>query len=169
MRKKTKIALAASAVGLLAIGGIAGFANANRGWHHGGGHHAVMQLAERYDENKDGKISQEEIDRNRTARHGEFDADKNGTVSLEEFKGLWLKAQQDRMVRDFQEFDRDGDAQVTLDEYKAPLSQTVAEMDRNNDGVLSKDDRPAKHGKRHDRMKGGDAPAPADDDNTTDG
>ena len=69
------------------------------------------------------------------------------------------------MVREFQEFDRDGNAQVTLEEYKAPLAQTVAEMDRNNDGVLSKDDRPPMDGKRHHRMKDGEGPADGSDTN----
>jgi hypothetical protein len=167
MQKKAKIALAAGVSSLVVIGGIAGFAHANRGWHHGGGHHSIMQMAERYDANKDGKISQEEIDQNRTQRHAEYDGDKNSTLSLEEFKGLWLKANLERMVREFQEFDRDGDAQVTLDEYKAPLAQIVANRDRNNDGVLSKDDR--RHGKGEHRMKGGDAPASKEDNDTNGG
>ncbi|HUR42613.1 MAG TPA: EF-hand domain-containing protein [Aestuariivirga sp.] len=153
MQKKTRIALAAGAAAVLAATAITGLAHANRGWRHGGHHHAMMQMAERYDANKDGKISQEEIDQNRTERHGEFDSDKNGTLSLEEFKGLWLKANQERMVREFQEFDSDGNAQVTLDEYKSPLAQTVATMDRNNDGVLSKEDRRDEGGKRHHRMQ----------------
>lgn len=163
MRKRTKIALAAGVSSLVVVGGIAGFAHANMGGRHGGGHRAMMAMAERYDANKDGKISQEEIDKNRTDRHGEFDGDKNSTLSLDEFKGLWLKANQERMVREFQQFDRDGNAQVTLGEYMAPLAQTVAEMDRNNDGVLSKDDRPAAQGKRHNRMPQGEAPAGGND------
>ena len=169
MQKKTRIAIAAGAAGLLVIGGVAGIANANKGWRHGGhggGHHAMMQMAERYDANKDGKISQEEIDQNRTERHAEFDGDKNATLSLEEFKALWMKANQERMVREFQEFDRDGNAQVTLEEYKAPMAQSVANMDRNDDGVLSKDDR--RRGKRHERMKDGKTPA-ATESNTTSG
>ena len=154
MQKKTRIAIAACAASVLAVGGIAGLARADMGWRHGAGHHMMMeQMAERYDANNDGKISQAEIDQNRTERLAEFDADKNGSLSLEEFKGLWLKANQDRMVREFQEFDRDGNAQVTLEEYKAPMAQTVAEMDRNNDGVLSKDDRPSMEGRRHHGMQ----------------
>ena len=165
MQKKTRFALAAGTATLLAIGGVAGIAHAKRGGHHGGGHHSMMQMAERYDANKDGKISQEEIDQNRTERHAQFDGDKNATLSLEEFKGLWMLANQERMVREFQEFDRDGNAQVTLDEYKAPLAQIVATRDRNDDGFLSRDDR--RHGKRHDRMKD-KAPA-ATEGNTTSG
>ena len=145
MKKSIKIGLAAGIAALAAIGGVA---QARMGWHHGGGH-MMEQLAERYDANKDGKISQEEIDQNRTARHGEFDTDKNATLSLDEFKALWMKAHQERMVREFQEFDVDGNAQVTLDEYKKPMEKHVAEMDMNGDGTLSRDDHHGKQGMRH--------------------
>jgi hypothetical protein len=91
MQKNTKIALAALA-GLIAIGGVA---VANQGWRHGFRGHGPMefsQLAERYDANKDGKISQEEIDTNRANWLAEFDGDKSGTLALAEFQTLWLKA-----------------------------------------------------------------------------
>ena len=58
------------------------------------------------------------------------DSDKNATLSLQEFQALWLKARHEEMVREFQEFDRDGNAQVSLDEYKAPVAQMVMRMDR---------------------------------------
>ena len=149
MQKKTKIMLAGATAGLVALGGLAGLANAHMHGGKGGGH---MGMMERYDANKDGKLSQEEIDQNRTSWHGEFDGDKNATLSLDEFKSLWLKARQDQMVREFQSFDRDGNGQVTLDEYKQPMAGMVTDMDKNGDGVLSRDDRP-KHGERmrHDR------------------
>lgn len=167
MQKKTKIWLAAGAAGLLAVGAAAGLANADMGFGEGpgmmgghgrmGGHGGRAMMAqhmlERYDANKDGKISQEEIDTNRTQWHGEFDADKNATLSLEEFKALWLKARQEMMVREFQHLDRDGNGQVTLDEYKSPLGDFVANHDRNGDGVLSRDDRPERHGERGSRMR----------------
>lgn len=162
MQKKTKMWLGAGAAGLLALGGLAGLANADMkggmmggmmdGMGHGRGHHG-MQMMERYDANKDGKLSQEEIDTNRTQWLGEFDADKNGTLSLDEFKNLWMKARNEEMVREFQSFDRDGNAQVTLDEYKQPLANLVSEMDRNGDGLLSRDDHRERHGKRGDRMR----------------
>jgi hypothetical protein len=130
------LALAAS----LSLTSMATPAAADRGhrWHHGGG---MMGLAERYDANQDGKISQEEIDGNRTRWHGEFDTDKNGTLSLDEFEKLWLKARREQMVREFQHFDRDGNAAVTLKEYRRPMADIVRNMDRNGDGVLSRDDR----------------------------
>ena len=174
MRTKTKIALAAGAAGLIALAGFTGLASAHMqgrqgqamgqmmGLGHGGYHGMMGGMAERYDANKDGKISQEEIDQNRTAWLGEFDLDKNGTLSLAEFEKLWLKARRERMVREFQQFDRDGNGEVTLDEYKVPMAHVVAEMDRNGDGLLGTDDRkpmgPMQRRKMH------DGPASGDDD-----
>jgi hypothetical protein len=156
MQRRTKFALYAVG-GLAAVGTLAGLAMADQGrkWgRHGHGMHDMQMMTERYDGNKDGKLSQEEIDTNRTSWHGEFDGDKNATLSLQEFQGLWLKARNEDMVREFQRFDRDGNGQVTLDEYKQPLSGMVARMDRNGDGVLTPDDRM----KHRDRMRGMENP-----------
>jgi Ca2+-binding EF-hand superfamily protein len=110
----------------------------------GPGRRMMLQaMLDRYDANKDGKLTQDEIDQNRTAWLGEFDADKSGGLSLKEFEGLWLKEHRQQMVREFQRFDRDGDGVVTLDEYKQPLASVVADRDRNGDKSLGPDDRPA--------------------------
>ena len=154
MQKYTKIALIALA-GLVAAGGVA---VAHKGWKHGFRGHGPMgfyEMSERYDANKDGKISQEEIDTNRTSWLSEFDGDKSGALALGEFQNLWLKARNQQMVREFQQFDRDGNGQVTLDEYKLPLSKIVAEMDQDKDNALSGDElSPRRHwGKnRHGEM-----------------
>ena len=151
MNKKPLILILAGVIGLGAVGGIAYADRANRGdGGYRGGH--MMDLAERYDANKDGLVTQEEIDGNRTETHAKFDADKSGDLSLTEFQALWTEANKDRMVREFQRFDADGDSKVPLDEYKKPLATIVADMDSNGDKALSKDDRPqrhGKHGKRH--------------------
>ncbi len=145
MKRNTKITLIALA-GLIAIGGAA---IANKGWKHGGPHGPMgfEQLAERYDANKDGKISQEEIDTIRGKLLVEFDADKSGNLSLAEFQNLWLKSNNQKMIRDFQRLDADANGQVTVDEYKAPFARLVAEMDQNKDGAVATDEiRPSRHG-----------------------
>ncbi len=126
------------------------------GYHHGGyKHHRGMGrwFMKRYDANKDGKVTQEEVDTNRTERHGKYDANGDGKLSLKEFEGLWLEAFRKRMVRAFQQFDEDGDAVVTLDEYKMPLANVVERRDRDGDGAISREDR--RHGKHHRKHRRG--------------
>jgi len=106
---------------------------------------------ERYDANNDKKVTQEEINTNREAWHKDFDANNDGKLSLDEFMQLWLKARAQVIVREFQRFDRDGDAGLTQDEYLRPMVDIVEMHDRNDDGALSREDRRHQH-KSHDRM-----------------
>ena len=163
MQRKTKILAAGGLAALLVAGGLAGFASAHmkgeghgggmRGEGHGRGGMMGQEMMARYDANKDGSITQAEIDQNRTQWYGEFDADKNGGLTLQEFTNLWLKARNEMIVREFQFFDRDGNGTVTLEEYRLPMQDLVASRDRNGDGALSRDDRggrgggPGRHGR----------------------
>lgn len=169
MRKRTMLFLGAGAAALLTLGGLAGLAQADMEAGAGGGRcamgagygrgHGVMgqQLMERYDANKDGKVTQAEIDQNRQQWLTDADADKNGTLSLDEFRQLWTKSRNEMMVREFQFFDRDGNGQVTIEEYKGPMANVVTDRDQNDDGSLGADDRPGPgegRGWRHGRMMG---------------
>ena len=177
MNKLAKISVAAAVV--LAVGALGASAYAHRhGGGHGMGHHGMgghgmgghgkghhmKHMMKRYDANKDNKVTQDEINSNREAWLKEFDADKNGQLSLDEFKQLYLKAREQRIVREFQHFDADGSAGVTLEEYQEPLADMVARHDRNGDGALSREDHRG-HGKGHHRMgrDGGDEPDQAGD------
>src|SRR6476660_10247986 len=110
--RKSVVAIAAS---LAVLGGLAvalgsAVADSDRqcGYRHGGHRMSekIHAFVERYDANKDGKISQQEIDQNRAAWIAEFDTDKDLGLTLKEFEALWLKARHVQMVRAFQEFDR---------------------------------------------------------------
>ncbi len=187
MKKSIKIALSATA--LIALGAIATTAYAHKqGMRHGGGmyggmhggmqgkhggwgkHHGMRQRArhmlERYDANKDGKLSQEEINSNREAWLKEFDADGNGQLSLDEFKQLFLKARAARIVREFQQFDTDGSSGVTLEEYQSPLADLVETHDSNGDGVLGREDMRG-HGMRGGMGMRGGAGMMDEDENTS--
>ena len=151
MHNRMKVLLGGAVAAALAVAGVASLAHATRDGGHRG--MAMRGMMERYDANKDGKLSQEEIDQNRSQWHGEFDADKSGGLSIAEFEALWLKARRDQLVREYQEFDRDGDGKVTLDEYKMPLAMLVQNRDMNGDGMLSRDDRRSRRGQSGDDMK----------------
>ena len=169
MQKRTKLLLAGGAAAMLTLGGLAGLAQADMDEGMAGGRcgmgmgmgvgegrgHGMMgrHMMERYDADKDGKVTQAEIDRNRQQWLSEADADKNGTLSLDEFKVLWLKARNEMMVREFQFFDRDGNGQVTIEEYQGPMAGIVADRDRNDDGSLGADDRTAAGGNAGERPR----------------
>jgi Ca2+-binding EF-hand superfamily protein len=170
MKTTLKIAIAAAA--LIAIGALGTAAYAHKqGRGHGGGYHMgghgmghggmgrrggmgrhgmryrMKHMMTRYDADKDGKITQAEINSNREAWLKEFDANNDGQLSLDEFRQLWLKARAQRIVRAFQRFDADGSAGVTLEEYQEPMANLVERRDRNGDGALSREDR-KRHGKK---------------------
>lgn len=163
MQRKTKWILAgASAVGLAALV-VGGFAVAHSRHHamgygmgydmmgdHGRGHGKMgmaQDFAERYDTNKDGKVSQEEINANHALWLAEADTNKDGKLSLEEFKPLWLRAQNQRVERAFEKLDSDSDANISAAEYGQPLEKMMAHMDKDEDGALSMQEM-QRHGKK---------------------
>jgi len=157
MTTKTTFALLAAGL-MLALPG-AGFAQdrgaqAERGERHAharGGHEGgdraaargmtrLTGLLELYDTDGDGALTQDEIAAARNAQLSQFDADGNGSLSLQEYQGLWLDAMRDRMVDRFQSHDDDGDGQVTAQEFADAQARRIARMDRNEDGVINRDD-----------------------------
>ncbi len=125
--------------------------NAMMGGHgmmrgHGmmGGYGRVMT----FDTDGDGRVTQAEIDKFRGDRLAKFDTDGNGSLTLSEYQKLWLAAMREKMVDRFQDLDADGDAVVTTEEFKRPFANLVRHMDRNGDGVLSRE-----HGKKGERKQ----------------
>lgn len=122
--------------GALALGGAA-YAG---GW--GGPHGGPMRggLLEIYDTNDDGKLTQAEIDEARKANLAKFDADGNGELTLVEYQALWADAMRQAMVRQFQANDADGSGTITVEEFTVRFAEVVADLDRNGDGTLTRDE-----------------------------
>ena len=110
---------------------------------HGKSHYALfaLQIFDSIDADRDGKLSQAEIDQVRNDRHATHDANGDGSLSLEEFTGLWQETMRPITVRAFQKLDTDGDAIVTRAEYDRPFDGIVERLDRDGDGGLSMRDR----------------------------
>lgn len=118
----------------------------------GHGHFRLGEhMMEAYDTDKDGKLTQAEIDTARADRLAKFDADKDGTLNLQEYQALWLDAMRERMVDAFQAHDDDGDGKVTVAEFQKRFKNLVARLDRNDDGAYSPDDdrKPHEEFRRH--------------------
>ena len=153
MNSTSKILIAAGTAAVL--GGIA-FATASLADRGFEGHHGMRmgfmrgmmaeQLLRDVDTDRDGKLTQQEIDAAVSTRFERFDADKNGRLSLEEFQVLWADLTRPVTVRAFQFLDPDGDAAVTRAELENRFSRVVQRFDRNGDGALSPDDRPHRGG-----------------------
>ena len=166
MKRTTKILLIAGTAAVLGSAAIIGTVSAQgrggdgwRGYHsgsmggdfmRGGGQRGDhmrgdfmgggMAMMEQFDVNRDGNLTQEEIDQSRKDRLAKFDTNKDGKLSLQEFEPLWLDFTRRQMVRAFQRLDADGDATVTQDEYQGPTQHMVMRGDRNNDGHLNRED-----------------------------
>ena len=93
-------------------------------------------LLEKFDTNKDGKISKTQIDQGLADQFKKYDSDGDGTLSLSEYQALFDDEMHEAMVRSFQALDREGAGKVTLDEFRAPLDRLVQHLDRNGSGVI---------------------------------
>ena len=135
-----------------------------RGWRgrHGHGYRGLMK---RFDTDKDGKLTQDELNTARKDLLARHDDNKDGNISLNEFEKLWLEVKRRRMVRGFQMLDLDGDSSITTEEFLRPFADAVERRDRNNDGVLDKMDRRRRFGARRGNRQDGAKPRTERDNN----
>lgn len=149
MQKSTKILLS-SAAAVLVLAGTIGAGSASEGkknYPHGGysykshgGSEMKLKLFEKFDADKNGSITTIEIDSVRKSELAKYDSNNDGKINLGEFEALWLNLMRESMVDHFQRLDSDGDAQVTDAEIAKPLKRLMTHLDRNEDGMLTKDE-----------------------------
>lgn len=156
-----KFALTAGiAVLVISIGGVA-FAKHRSGHCHKGGHHYMkhhgmhggMKIMRKADADKDGKITKEELINAHEEKFKEFDLNKDGAVTKEEIQEKLSSRFEKMAKRMTRRFDADKDGKVTADEFKAHAEKKLYILDLNDDGVITKDERPRSHKgwKRHHR------------------
>jgi hypothetical protein len=171
MTRTTRLLLTTGAIALAAAT-FAGASLANGSWsrHHGGWGHGGPggwgggapgeRLFEAYDVNQDGTLTQAEVDQARQAKLAEFDADGDGSLSLEEYQALWLDAMREFMVDQFQAHDDDGDGLVTVAEFSERTGGLVGRLDADGDGEVTlvelRERAMRRHGHDGDRDRGGE-------------
>jgi hypothetical protein len=151
MKTMTKTLIVGGLVGAVGITAIVGTGYA-RGW---GGRHAgygAVRMLEQFDTDGDSRLTQIEIDDARNAHFATYDADGDGALSLDEFRGLFQTVSEPMVVIAFQMLDPDGDASVSSDEMDRRFGDLVERHDHDGDGALStKDMHRGRHGKREHR------------------
>lgn len=143
------LALVGSVSAIAAVGdsGWSGRERGDRGgWRHGG--FKLMRL----DANKDGAITLDEFMVRRDDRFAKLDTNKDGVLSPEEIvapmKARTAERDKDMITR----LDVNGDGKISKEEFEHPQRVRFSERDRNDDGELSREDRPRWHrGGRGDR------------------
>ena len=103
------------------------------------------------DVNNDGFLSREEL-QNMTAKATQnvvaqmeqqftaMDTDKNGQVSLAEFKAAATARVSPNSEATLQRFDTNKDGKVSLAEFRTPVLATFDQVDANKDGIVTQDE-----------------------------
>ncbi|MCQ0092981.1 calcium-binding protein [Roseovarius sp. M141] len=160
MKRSTKFALAAVAalgVGAVAMPVIAQQTHMQHGGKMGGdmgmmgGHHGMMggtmgmmmgagqnHMMAMFDTDKDGTVRPEEMTAGIQGELKTYDADGDGTLSLDEFALMHAAHTRPMTVRAFQMHDADGDAQVTEAEMAAAAAMMQGRMGGQQDGMPGK-------------------------------
>jgi Ca2+-binding EF-hand superfamily protein len=108
----------------------------------------VADLLQRFDTNKDGKISKDEAKGKLAESFDRFDTDKDGFLDKDELRRVaaFMVAQRGRPggpagapSADFDDLDRNADGRLTREELKGtPYLEHFDEIDTNKDGKIDK-------------------------------
>ena len=140
MKRNTLISLGVGLAGLAAFGAAA--VAMPYGDRHGDG-----PMMERFDADKDGKITAQEWEAGHAGRFAEMDADGDGDLTAAEMEAYHEKRRAERRERMRQRLDTNQDGKVTADEMAARYKQMFSRLDENGDEVISPDEMPRHRGK----------------------
>ena len=144
-----RLPLAIATVGLIGLVSAGSFAaeragkSSDRHGHWGRG--MLMQM----DTDKDGTITRAEMDAAAATRAAAIDADKDGTITVDEIEAYRERQRAERMAERLARMDRNGDGEVSVEEYQDAQTWRLARFDRNGDGTIER--REMRHGRHGDR------------------
>ncbi|ESQ86274.1 hypothetical protein AEAC466_03495 [Asticcacaulis sp. AC466] len=129
--------------GVFALTAIAAHAQTGEGRGGRGG------MLERYDTDKDGKVSLAEYEAGRQNQFRRIDTDGNGALSFAEIDAAGAEAAQrgggmaqmmQQRLAALKAADTNGDSSVSAAEYKAYVDAAFKALDKNNDGFVTADE-----------------------------
>jgi len=95
------------------------------------------RLFQRYDTDKNGEISRQEVDAARAARIKAMDSNGDGRVSREERRAYMQHQMEERRAASFAALDTNHDGKIDLEEYQADAAKRFARLDRDGNGGLT--------------------------------
>ncbi len=122
----------------------------------GAGNFKTMTFAE-MDKNGDGQLAKDEVGRRLAANFEQLDTDNSGTLSADELAGFRKGRAGGKNFKrpTFAEMDKNSDGQLTKDEVGRRLAANFEQLDTDNSGTLSADElsvlKPRGAGKHHKR------------------
>ncbi len=132
------------------------------------------QLFERLDQNKDGKISKDELSAigERGQRFAQADADKDGDITREELQAALTRIREQAGQRFnpeqlFARLDQNKDGKLQKDELPGPLAERLAQADADKDGEITKEEFNAAAENLRGRFGQGERRAPSVDETFT--
>ena len=107
-----------------------------------GGAMPFMRLLREAGTDKDGAITLDAVLAAADKQFARFDRNKDGAVDKADFDALRKEMVEYRVKRFIHHFGADKDGKVTRDQFMAKSNERFAQMDYNNDGTISSDERP---------------------------
>ena len=141
--------LVIAAAGIATLIGTRSFADGHAMGPDGGHGHWGHWMFQEMDANKDGKVTQAEIDAFEAARAAEIDADHDGKITADEIQAFREKERAKRQAAMLARMDSNGDGSVSVQEYEAAQTWRLARMDRNGDGTIDEQDMQGGGGMQH--------------------
>lgn len=122
--------------------------------HHGPGRR-LLRLLRDADTNKDGVVTRDEAMAAAEKRFAGLDRNKDGVIDTADRDALRAETVDYRVKRFIHYFGADADGKVTREQFAAKAKERFARMDLNNDGTISRDERPGWRWRGHGERRGG--------------
>jgi Ca2+-binding EF-hand superfamily protein len=113
----------------------------------------VQHMLERFDTNKDGQITREEVEAARKAHFASFDTDKDGALSQGEFRSMMAERLDEMAKRGFERMDSNKNGKIEPGEQRHSPARRIGRLDGNWDGVVTAEElREARFERKHDGL-----------------
>lgn len=133
-----------------------GLRHAERGWHHAehrmrGRHRDPARMLDKFDENENGELDPEELDKIRQAHKEAMERHKarmeKRQAKMEEHRAEmkerhkeYAEKMQERRAEALAELDEDGNGKISREEFNKRFDERFEKLDKNDDGELSEDE-----------------------------